>query len=111
MKYIMLLVNAIYIVLFFKSRKIICLGQKQDTVSRIFYRMSIFLLSFPFFQRFMSEQLSNRLTIFYPTIDKKVIEKHYYGQKLSLILLIILVGTNLLFIKEISDEKNSILQK
>lgn len=110
MKYIMLLVNAIYIVLFFKSRKIICLGQKKDTVSQIFYRMSIFLLSFPFFQRFMSEQLSNRLTILYPTIDKKVIEKHYYGQKLSLILLIILVGTNLLFIKEISDEKNSILQ-
>lgn len=110
MKYIMAIVNLIGIILFFKSRKIKCLGQKQDAVSRIFYKMSLFLLSLPVFQHLVSERLANRLSILYPTIDKKVIVKHYYAQKLSLILMMILVGTNLLCIKEISDEENSILQ-
>lgn len=110
MKYIMLLVNFAFLLLKLKSRKIVCQGQKQSIISQIFYQMSLYLLSIPFLQKFVSQSLVGRLMILYPTIDKKVIVKHYYAQKLSLVLLILFVGTNLLFLKDLSDAKNSILQ-
>lgn len=110
MIYTGILINGLYFLLFLKSRKIKCHGQDMGNITKIFYQMGLFILQKPFFKNLLDDRLLGRLLILYPTYKKEILTKHYYAQKLSMVLLVIFCGANLVCIKYLSDQRSSILQ-
>lgn len=111
MLYLGLIVNGIFFFLFLKSRKVKCYGQDMGTVTKRFYQMGLYLLQNPMMEKLVNERLLSRLVILYPAYKKNILAKHYYAQKVSMVLLVLFCGTNLVCVKYISDQRNSILQE
>lgn len=110
MQYVVIISNLLFLLLYAKSRKIICKGQQLSKVTLVFYKMGLYLLSFPVFERIVNNELTGRLSILYPLYEKKTLVRHYYAQKLSMVLILLFLGTNMLFLKQIAEQKMSVLQ-
>lgn len=99
----------LYLFLFLKSRKIKCSGESQKGIWLIFYKMGLYLLSVFSAGRFAGRTVAERLHVLYPTYEKETLRKHYYAQKLGMVLALVLLGTLFIFALWISEQTGSML--
>lgn len=100
----------LYLLLYLKSRRIKCSGENKKGIMLVFYKMGLFLLSVVSEKAFSKRKVSERLSLLYPIYEKNTLRKHYYAQKLSMVLMLVLVGVIFIFALWLSEQTGSILR-
>lgn len=99
-----------YLFLYCKSRQIRCSGQKETGIFALFYKMGLYLVCASGRKHFAQGKVLGILTSFYPTYERETLRKHYYAQKIGMVLLVLFAGILFLSALWISDRMSSPLQ-
>lgn len=104
-----IVVWAVYLLLYGKSRRIKCSGQEEKGLSAAFYRMSLYVLSRLPRRRYDRRAVTQKLSLLYPIYEREVLSRHYYAKKLSMALAVLFVGVQFVCLLSLSDKAGSIL--
>lgn len=66
-------------------------------IQKFFYKGALFLVSLPFFKGMYSSQVQEQLKVLNPTADKKELAQNYYAEKISLIFMVLSLGSLMVF--------------
>lgn len=111
MLYVMIINNLFFLLLFIQSSKIKYQGHNQSKIEQVFYRMSLYIVSKDVVNRkLFHKNVMRQLELLYPIYEKKNLIWHYYAQKISVFLMFIFIGINMIYAKTWIDQRSSILQ-